>query len=54
MKGPAVERPSFPFPFVPSEVEGRRSGAQRVSTQFIQSNAAGGVEGLDTNGVCWD
>ena len=38
-----------PFPFVPSEVEGRWRG--RVSTEFIQSNAAGGVEGLDTNGT---
>ncbi|HEY0044940.1 MAG TPA: tRNA (N(6)-L-threonylcarbamoyladenosine(37)-C(2))-methylthiotransferase MtaB [Allosphingosinicella sp.] len=51
---------SFENPFAPSEVEGlsraqpRVSGlgsARRdVSTEFIQSDAAGGVEGLDTNG----
>jgi hypothetical protein len=47
-------------PFAPSEVEGPIRAKPRtlslgfarrgVSTEFIQSAAAGGVEGLDTNG----
>jgi RHH-type proline utilization regulon transcriptional repressor/proline dehydrogenase/delta 1-pyrroline-5-carboxylate dehydrogenase len=49
-----------PTPFAPSEVEGPSrakprqsslgSARQGVSTEFTQSAAAGGVEGLDTNG----
>ncbi|MDO6415636.1 acetyl/propionyl/methylcrotonyl-CoA carboxylase subunit alpha [Sphingomonas sp. BIUV-7] len=43
-----------PDPFVLSEVEGRAASdasGSRASTEFIQSDAAGGVEGLSTNGV---
>jgi hypothetical protein len=51
---------TIPVPFAPSEVEGPSRAKPRVhdlafarlgvSTEFIQSAAAGGVEGLDTNG----
>ena len=37
-------------PFVPSVVDGRSSDMEGISTQFIQSDAAGVVEGLDMNG----
>ena len=42
-----------PSSFVPSEVEARGTEAEeRPSAEFIQSAAAGGVEGLGTNEVC--
>ncbi|MEO7135484.1 MAG: dihydrolipoamide acetyltransferase family protein [Vicinamibacterales bacterium] len=40
-----------PTPFVSSEVETSSLGKERPSTQFIQSDAAGAVEGLGKNGV---
>lgn len=38
------------YPFVSSEAEKRPTRSWRFSTQFILSDAAGGVEGLEANG----